>query len=110
MIVKSVVLCILLSAPFAVWGALCALAKMEIKSTRPTIAAGFLSCVIGWGGLIFAALDYLTGAAPLFWPLAMLASVLMLSVGNAAIYLANRRACTCPACPARPMRIRREIW
>lgn len=110
MLIQAVVICILLCSPIAAWGAFCALAAMDVKTTRPTIAAGFLSCVIGWGGMIFAAIDYLTGAAPKFWPIALLLSVLMLSIGNAAIYLANRRTCTCPYCPARSLRIRREYW
>lgn len=114
MLANAAVISILIFAPFAAWGALCALAAMDPKATAPTIAGGFLSCVFGWGGMIFAAIDYLiaamTGDAPMFWPLAMLASVLLLAVGNAAIYLANRRTCACPFCPARSKRVRRENW
>lgn len=101
MVVKLVVLAILLAAPVALWGALCALNAVDVRSTRPSIAVGFLCCVIGWGGLIFVGVDYLLGDEPLFWPLLMLLSVLMLSLGNAVIYLGNRRQCGCPSCPAR---------
>lgn len=101
MVVKLVIVAILLAAPVALWGALCAINAINIHTTRPNIAAGFLCCVIGWGGLIFAGLDYLIGDAPLFWPLLMLLGVMMLSIGNATIHLGNRRNCGCPSCPAR---------
>jgi hypothetical protein len=106
MTIKLIVLCILLAAPFALWGALCALNAVDIRSTRPGIAAGFLLCVIGWGALIAAGLDYLVGDAPLFWPLVLLLGVLLLSIGNAAIYLLNRRRCGCPSCPGRVIHLK----
>lgn len=101
MVINLIILCILLAAPFALWGALCALNAMDVRTTQTSIAAGFLCCAIGWAGLIAAGLDYLSGDTPLFWPLAMLLGVLLLSIGNAILYLANRRTCSCPACPAR---------
>lgn len=114
MLVVAVVIAILVCSPFAGWGAVCALAAMDRKTTAPLIAGGFFAVVIGWGGMIFAAIDYLAGAvlgnAPKFWPIAMLFSVLLLAIGNAAIYLANRRTCTCPYCPARTQGVRREFW
>lgn len=101
MAIKLIVVCILILAPFALWGALCALLAVDVKTTHPSIAAGFFACVCGWGGLIAAAADYLISTEPLFWPVMLLASVLALAIGNAAIYLANRRTCLCPSCPAR---------
>lgn len=101
MIIKLVVLCILLTSPCALWGVLCALNAMDVRRTRPGIAAGFLCCAIGWGGLIAAGVDYLLGDAPLFWPLMMLLGVLLLSIGNATIYLMNRRTCGCQYCSGR---------
>lgn len=101
MVVNLIVIGILLAAPFALWGALCALNAVDVQTTRLGIAAGFLCCVVGWGGLIFAGCDYLIGDAPLFWPLLMLLGVMLLSIGHAAIYFGNRRNCGCPSCPAR---------
>lgn len=104
MIIKLVVLCILLTAPVSLWGALCALSAIDVRHTRTGIAAGFFFCVVGWGSLIAAGADYLLGPTPLFWPLAMLLGVLLLSIGNATIFLANKRDCTCQACPGRGSR------
>lgn len=101
MMIKLAVICILITAPWALWGVLCALTAINVRTTRSSHAAGFLLCAIGWAVLIAVGLDYLVSAAPLFWPLAMLIGVLLLSLGNAAIYLANRRSCSCPSCPGR---------
>lgn len=54
----------------------------------------------GWFFQTLAAIDYFLGKA-LGWPWFLLAGVLIANTGTAVLFLANRRTCCCPGCPAR---------
>ena len=92
---------VLLATPLAFAGAVCALNAMHISHTPHRIIAAFLAIAIGWLLLFFAALDYLSHNQPKLWPWALLGGVFLLALGNAVLYLVNRRDCKCPGCPAR---------
>ena len=92
---------ILAGAPVALFGALCALNVMDGNTARKGVALSFLLVAWGWAALIAAAADYLLHADPHFWPLSLLAGVACLAIGNATMFLANRRRCDCVGCPGR---------
>ena len=97
----ALMLLILLAAPVALFGALCALNAMDGYTTRKGIALSFLLVAWGWAALIFAAADYLLHADPHFWPLSLLSGIACLAIGNALMFIANRRRCDCVGCPGR---------
>jgi len=92
---------ILAGAPVALFGALCALNAMDGYTTRKAISGAFLLVAWGWAALIFAAGDYLLHRDPHFWPVALLGGVACLALGNALMFVANRRRCDCVGCPGR---------
>lgn len=99
--IELFVCAILAFAPFALWGALCALNAMRWRETRRSVAAAFLMIAWGWGAVTFAAVDYLAHGSPLFWPRLMLFGVAMLAAANALLHFVNRRDCRCTGCPGR---------
>lgn len=96
---------VVLTAPVALYGALCAVNAIDPRATPRAISAGFVAVAVGWGAVLIAAVDYLAHADPVFWPVALLLGIALLSAGNAAIWLGNRRRCTCVGCPGRGSRV-----
>lgn len=92
---------VLLASPVAFFGAACSLNAMHIRRTRRRIIGPFVSIAIGWILLFFAALDFLSHNQPKLWPWALLSGVGLLAIGNAVLFLVNRRQCSCPGCPVR---------
>lgn len=88
---------ILATAPVALFGVVCAINRICVKVTRKRIAAAYVLIAWGWGAVIFALLDYLVHATPMFWPAAILSGVGFLSVGNALLFLVDRRR-NCALC------------
>ncbi len=99
---------ILLCAPVALYGALCAVNAIDPKAVPGAISAGFVLVAIGWGAVLIAAMDYLVHREPVFWPVALTLGLAFLAIGNAGIYLGNRRRCTCVGCPGRGSRVVRQ--
>lgn len=79
--------------------AVCATHAMS-PQTKFAIWLAIIAEGLGWFCQALAAIDYFHGER-LGWPWFLLAGVLMANTGTAAVFLANRRACACPACPAR---------
>lgn len=92
---------VLLASPFAFAGTVCAINAGHPSHTPWRIIAPFALMAIGWILLWFAALDFLSHNQPRLWPWALLGGVLLLAVGNAVLFLVNRRQCSCPGCPGR---------
>ncbi len=88
---------ILAAAPVALFGVLCAINRICIRVTRKRIAAAYLLIAWGWGCVIFALLDYLVHSTPLFWPLLLIVGVMLLALGNAGLFFADRRE-NCTIC------------
>lgn len=92
---------VLLASPVALFGAACAINVMHIRRTRWRIIGPFVGIAFGWILLFFAALDFLSHNQPRLWPWALLGGVWLLAIGNAVLFLVNRRQCACPGCPVR---------
>lgn len=95
---------VLLCAPVAMYGALCAVHAIDPKAVPGAISAGFVLVSVGWGAIVLAAIDYLVHRDPVAWPAVLMLGLAALAVGNAGIYLGNRRRCTCVGCPGRGSR------
>lgn len=76
----------------------CVVETLNSRS-KLSIWLGFVGQGVGWFGQVLAALDYFNEAAG--WPWFLLVGVLLSNVGTATLFLANRRQCSCPGCPAR---------
>lgn len=92
---------VLIASPVALFGAACTLNAMHHRQTRWRIILPFWLIAFGWIALLFAALDFLAHNQPRLWPWALLSGVLLLAVGNAVLFMVNRRQCSCPGCPVR---------
>ena len=79
--------------------AACAIETMS-RRTKLSIWLAFIAQGVGWFCQFLAAIDYFHGDA-LGWPWFLLAGVLLANAGTACVFLANRRDCSCPGCPAR---------
>lgn len=84
-------LAVLIAAPVALFGVLCALNRMQVRVTRKRIATSYVLIAWGWGAVLAGVLDYLVHQPPIFWPSPLLAGVALLAIGNAALFLTNRR-------------------
>jgi hypothetical protein len=100
--------CIALAAPVALFGALCALNAIRLGDTHWPVAAAFLCIAWGWGVVLAGAVDYLAPSTPPIWPLAIAGGAALLAIGNAALYLVNRRTCGCVGCPGRRQTARKN--
>lgn len=78
--------------------AVCVINTLTSRS-KFSIWLGFLGQGLGWACQFLAAIDYFHEAAG--WPWFLLVGVVLANIGTAALFLANRRNCSCPGCPAR---------
>ena len=89
---------ILFAVPIALFGVLCRINRMDWwRSPRPVVLS-YLIIAIGWGCVLFGTMDYLAHSPPMWWPVFLLLGLMLLAVGNAALFLADRRK-HCAACP-----------
>lgn len=103
LIVVNAVACLV-----AVYYAICAINTMSRRTPLPVWLA-FIGQGLGWFVQFLAAIDYLHGAA-LAWPWFLLAGLVLANAGTGALYLANRRECRCPGCPARTKTRAEKVW
>lgn len=89
----------MLASVIAVYYAGCAIAAMG-RETHTILRHAFWTMALGYVAQILAAVDFLF-LSSLTWPWFFLAGVLVANGATAVVYLANRRHCSCPACPAR---------
>jgi hypothetical protein len=92
---------VMVAACVSLWGVVCAVNAMFWRHTKPTIAFGFWLAAVGWGAEILVGVAYLVHVPPVIWIGVLFFGLACLAIGNAAIFLGNRRQCCCPSCPVR---------
>lgn len=88
---------ILCAVPVALFAVLCRLNRICWHQSPRGIAIAYALIAIGWGCALFGTMDYLMHPPATWWPTFLLLGLALLSVGNAALFLADRRR-RCRSC------------
>lgn len=99
MLINIFIVCILVLAPVAFFGACCAITAMVPRKTPLRIIAPFVLIAGGWAFIMGSGASYLLDESTVFWPHLMLIGVVALAIGYGLLFLVNRRNCRCIGCP-----------